>query len=108
MLLIFSLKYVLNAFVVMIYPLSFKNLLINKSFSKHKNLSISSLNVDLNFFKHKKLFVSSLDADMNFLNTTNFEIKMEVISSDVLFDASSIGLFHGCSPHLKFFFSYFT
>ena len=45
---------------------------------------------------------------MNFLNTTDFEIKKEVISSDVLFDASSIGLFHGCSPHLKNLFSYFT
>ena len=38
---------------------------------------------------------------MNFLNTVDFEIKKEVISSDVLCDASSVGLFHECSPLLK-------
>ena len=53
----FLLKYVLDVFIVMIYFLKLKNLLVITSFSKSKNLFVSSLDANLNFFNQKQISI---------------------------------------------------
>ena len=57
----------------------------------------------MDFFYTKNRFISSLDVDLIFLKHSRFWNKKKVMSIDlvVMFDASSIGLFHERGSLLK-------